>query len=93
MGAEVTEAVNCKNIEEVRGANKCKTPGTWPGQTSVVLQLKKSGAERILISNCSDCSNTVMNSAPRMGLGIYHHTDHIFRTVDHELTRRLEDFE
>lgn len=48
------------------------------------------GAERILISNCSDCSNTVMNCAPKMGLGVYHHTDHIFRTVDHKLTRRLD---
>jgi len=28
MGATVTEAVNCKNIEVVRGVNKCKTPGT-----------------------------------------------------------------
>jgi proline reductase-associated electron transfer protein PrdC len=90
MGATVTEAVKCKNIEVVRGVNKCKTPGTCPGQTIGVLQLKKSGAQRILISNCSDCSNTIMNSAPKMGLGVYHHTDHIFRTVDHELTRRLE---
>lgn len=89
MGATVVDAVKCKNVEAIRGANKCKTPGTCPGQTSGVLQLKKSGAERILISNCSDCSNTIMNSAPKMGLGVYHHTDHIFRTVDHELTRRL----
>ena len=28
MGASVPEAINCKNIEQVRGANKCKTPGT-----------------------------------------------------------------
>ena len=28
MGATVTEVVNCKNIEVVRGVNKCKTPGT-----------------------------------------------------------------
>ena len=28
MGATVTEAINCKNIEVVRGVNKCKTPGT-----------------------------------------------------------------
>lgn len=90
MGATVVDAVKCKNVEVIRGANKCKTPGTCPGQTSGVLQLKKSGAERLLISNCSDCSNTIMNSAPKMGLGVYHHTDHIFRTVDHELTRRLE---
>lgn len=89
MGATVTEAVKCKNVEVIRGANKCKTPGKCPGQAAGVLKLKKSGAERILVSNCSDCTNTIMNSAPKMGLGVYHHTDHIFRTVDHELTRRL----
>ncbi|MTK12057.1 MAG: electron transporter [Clostridiaceae bacterium] len=55
------------------------------------MQLKKAGAERILIANCSDCTNTVMSCAPKAGLGVYHHTDHIFRTVDHKLTRRLEE--
>ncbi|MBI6875762.1 MAG: electron transporter [Clostridiaceae bacterium] len=55
------------------------------------MQLKKEGAERVLISNCSDCSNTVMNCAPKAGLPVYHHTDHIFRTVDHTLTRRLDE--
>lgn len=89
MGSEVVEVLPCKNIENIRGANKCKTPGTCPGQAGVVLQFKKAGAKRIIISNCSDCSNTVMNSAPKLGLGVYHHTDHVFRTVDHELTRRL----
>lgn len=89
MGATVTEAVKCKNVVDVHGANKCKTPGKCPGQAAGVLKLKKSGAERILISNCNDCTNTIMNSAPKLGLGVYHHTDHIFRTVDHELSRRL----
>ncbi len=89
MGSEVVEVLPCKNLEVIRGANKCKTPGTCPGQAAVVLQFKKAGAKRLIISNCSDCSNTVMNSAPQLGLGVYHHTDHVFRTVDHELTRRL----
>lgn len=90
MGATVTEVLKCKNVEEIRGVNKCKTPGDCPGQAQVVLKFKKAGSERLLISNCSDCSNTVMNCAPQMGLGVYHHTDHIFRTVDHEITRRLK---
>lgn len=89
MNSEVVEVLPCKNIENIRGVNKCKTPGTCPGQAAVALQFKKAGAKRIIISNCSDCSNTVMNSAPKLGLGVYHHTDHVFRTVDHELTRRL----
>jgi hypothetical protein len=42
-----------------------------------------------MIANCSDCSNTVMNCAPKAGLPVYHHTDHVFRTVDNPLTRRL----
>ncbi len=90
MGSEVVEVLPCKNIETIRGANKCKTPGTCPGQAQVVLKFKKAGAQRLIIANCSDCSNTVMNSAPQLGLGVYHHTDHVFRTVDHELTRRLK---
>lgn len=28
MGSEVVEVLPCKNIENIRGANKCKTPGT-----------------------------------------------------------------
>lgn len=90
MGAEVVEVLPCKNIENIRGANKCKTPGKCPGQAAVVLKFKKAGAERLIIANCSDCTNTVMNSAPQLGLGVYHHTDHVFRTVNHELTRRLK---
>ncbi len=90
MGSEVVEVLPCKNLEKIRGANKCKTPGDCPGQAAVVLKFKNAGAKRLIISNCSDCSNTVMNSAPKLGLGVYHHTDHVFRTVDHELTRRLK---
>jgi proline reductase-associated electron transfer protein PrdC len=89
MGSNVVEVLACKNIENIRGINKCKTPGKCPGQAAVILKFKKAGAKRLIISNCSDCSNTVMNSAPQLGLGVYHHTDHVFRTVNHELTRRL----
>lgn len=89
MGAQVTGVVECKNIVDVRGAKKCKTPGDCPGQAEKVIELKRSGAERIIISNCSDCSNTVMCCAPKMGIPVYHHTDHVFRTLDYTLTRRL----
>lgn len=90
MKSEVVAVTGCKNIVNLKGTNKCRTPGECPGQAGAVLQLKQAGAERILISNCSDCSNTVMNCAPKIGLGVYHHTDHVFRTIGYPLTRRLD---
>lgn len=89
MKSQVVAVTKCKNLVEIRGANKCLTPGHCPGQVQGIMDLKKNGAKRVLISNCSDCTNTVMACAPKMGVGVYHHTDHIFRTVDHELSRRL----
>ncbi|AYD39145.1 proline reductase-associated electron transfer protein PrdC [Clostridium fermenticellae] len=89
MHSKVVGVQKCKNVEVIKGSNKCKTPGDCPGQIAAVMNLKKSGAKRLLISNCSDCSNTVMCCAPKLGLPVYHHTDHVFRTVDHTLTRRL----
>lgn len=89
MGSKVAGVTTCKNVVEVRGTNKCLTPGDCPGQVQGIMYLKSQGAKRVLISNCSDCSNTVMCCAPKMGLPVYHHTDHVFRTLDHELTRRL----
>lgn len=89
MGAEVVAVTKCKNVVDVRGANKCQTPGDCPGQAQGIIYLKSKGAKRILISNCSDCSNTVMCCAPKMGIPVYHHTDHVFRTLDYPLTRRL----
>lgn len=89
MKSEVVGVTKCKNVDEIKGANKCKTPGDCPGQVAGIMYLKKQGAKRILISNCSDCSNTVMCCGPKVGLSVYHHTDHVFRTVDYPLTRRL----
>lgn len=89
MNSEVVGVAKCKNAIDVNGTDKCLTPGHCPGQVQAIMSLKQNGAERVLISNCSDCSNTVMGCAPQMGLGVYHQTDHIFRTVDHELTRNL----
>jgi len=89
MKSDVVGVAVCKNVEVVKGANKCKTPGDCPGQIAAIMQLKKQGAKRVLVANCSDCTNTVMCIAPKLGIPVYHHTDHVFRTVDHELTRRL----
>ncbi len=86
MKSDIKGVTFCKNYTE---NNKCKTPGTCPGQAQASLYLKSCGAKRIIISNCHDCSNTVMNSAPKMGMGVYHATDHILRTIEYPLVRRM----
>lgn len=88
MHSNVVEVAFCKNID--MDARKCATPGDCPGQVQAVMKLKKKGAKRLIIANCSDCSNTVMCCAPDLGLGVYHSTDHIFRTIGKSLTRRLQ---
>ncbi|HMM22762.1 MAG TPA: proline reductase-associated electron transfer protein PrdC [Selenomonadales bacterium] len=90
MGAPVVGVERCKQVLDVRGGIKCENPGNCPGQAEKVLKLKKSGAEVLLISNCSDCSNTVMGVAPKLKLPVYHHTDHALRTVNHPLIRKLK---
>lgn len=87
MGSEIKATVFCKNIAE---NGKCMTPGTCPGQVQKIMYLKSQGAKRIIMSNCNDCSNTVMSCAPKLGLGVYHATDHIFRTVGYPLSRRMK---
>ncbi|WP_418965734.1 proline reductase-associated electron transfer protein PrdC [Cetobacterium sp.] len=86
MGSTVKAVAFCKNIAN---NGKCMTPGVCPGQVERILFLKRENVKRVLISNCMDCSNTVMCCAPKLGLGVYHATDHIFRTIDYPLTRRL----
>ena len=53
------------------------------------MSLKKSGAEAVLISNCTDCTNTVMSCAPKLGLPVYHCTDGALRAVNHKLIRKF----
>jgi len=80
----------CKQAQEMpNGSRKCERPGNCPGQVSNNLQFKKDKCEYIIIGNCSDCSNTVMASGPKMGLKVIHQTDHIMRAVDHPLYRTL----
>ena len=86
MHAEVKGVAFCKNIAE---NGKCQTPGTCPGQAQVIMKLKSEGAKRVIIANCHDCSNTVMCSAPKLGIGVYHSTDHVMRTIDQTLIRRM----
>ena len=80
----------CKQAQEQpNGSRKCERPGNCPGQVANNLQFKKDKCEYIIIGNCSDCSNTVMASGPKMGLKVLHMTDHVMRAVDHPLYRTL----
>ena len=92
MNAKVVSMCKCKQaIENKPGAPlKCLRPGNCPGQVKNNLQFKKDKCEYILIGNCSDCSNTVMASGPKMGLKVFHQTDHVMRTVGHPLYRSLK---
>lgn len=92
MHGEVVSVCRCKQaIENKPGAPlKCLRPGNCPGQVKNNIQFKKDKCEYILIGNCSDCSNTVMASGPKMGLKVFHQTDHVMRTVGHPLYRSLK---
>lgn len=86
MNGVVASVARCKQAAEMKnGALKCERPGNCPGQAKNNIQFKKDGCEYIIIGNCSDCSNTVMGSAPKMGLKVFHQTDHVMRTIGHPL--------
>ena len=86
-----THVCYCKQAQEQpNGTRKCERPGNCPGQVKNNLEFKKAGCEYIIIGNCSDCSNTVMASGPKMGLKVFHQTDHAMRAVGHALYRTLK---
>jgi proline reductase-associated electron transfer protein PrdC len=90
MESEVVSVEHCKQAKDVKGALKCENPGNCPGQAEKILELRKKKAQALLISNCSDCTNTVMCVAPKLNMPVYHCTDHVMRTVNHPLIRRLK---
>jgi proline reductase-associated electron transfer protein PrdC len=90
MGSKVVGVEYCKQAKEVKSTRKCENPGRCPGQVQKVMALKKAGAEAVLISNCTDCSNTVMSCAPKMGLPVYHCTDGALRAVNIPLVRAIK---
>lgn len=89
MGSEVVDVQYCKQAHEIKGSLRCENPGRCPGQVQKVLALKKAGAQAVLISNCTDCSNTVMSCAPKLGLPVYHCTDGALRAVNQRLVRKI----
>jgi proline reductase-associated electron transfer protein PrdC len=91
MGTTVSGIEYCKQALPIgNGRYKCKNPGECPGQVEKVLKLRQSGAQALLIGNCSDCSNTVMAIAPKLSLPVYHTTDFALRSVGLPLIRKLK---
>lgn len=89
MNAEVVSVQKCKQAVEIKGNLKCENPGNCPGQALKVMNIKKAGAKHILIGNCTDCSNTVMGSAPQMELEVHHQTDTVLQTVGKDVIRHM----
>ena len=54
MGGEAVASVKCKRMEEINGRYRCTLPGTCPGQAEKVLELKRQGAEAIIVGTCED---------------------------------------
>ena len=54
MGGEIVASVKCKRMEEVNGRFRCTLPGICPGQAEKVLELKKHGAEALIVGTCED---------------------------------------
>ena len=79
MNGKVVSVCRCKQaIENKPGAPlKCLRPGNCPGQVKNNMQFKKDKCEYI------------MASGPKMGLKVFHQTDHVMRTVGHALYRTL----
>lgn len=90
LGSQVVGCEYCKQAVEVKNTRKCENPGKCPGQVQKIMALKKAGAQAVLISNCTDCSNTVMSCAPKLGLPVYHCTDGALRAVNHKLIRKFK---
>ena len=91
MNAEVVSVETCKQAVEMKTNLKCENPGNCPGQAQKVMNIKKEGAKHILIGNCTDCSNTVMGSAPKMNLEVHHQTDHVLQTVGKDVIRYMTE--
>ncbi|NLM06472.1 MAG: proline reductase-associated electron transfer protein PrdC [Tissierellia bacterium] len=53
---EIVGSVRCKRMEEIgdTGRFRCTLPGHCPGQAEKVLELKKMGAEAIIVGTCED---------------------------------------
>lgn len=90
MKSTVVGVEYCKQAHKTGCAYKCENPGHCPGQAGKIIALKRAGAKAVLVSNCTDCTNTVMSCAPNLGLKVFHCTDGALRSVNHKLIRRMK---
>ena len=88
MEATVVGVEFCKQAHLVKGNLKCDNPGKCPGQSQKVLSLRKQGAETLLISNCTDCTNTVLSITPQLKMPVYHCTDGALRAAGKKIIRK-----
>lgn len=54
MGGKVVASTRCDRMVKVGNVYKCEKPGVCPGQAKKVLELKKKGAEAVLVGTCQD---------------------------------------
>lgn len=54
MGSNIVGTTRCKRMVKVGERYRCDKPGVCPGQAEKVLELKKQGAEVILVGTCQD---------------------------------------
>ncbi len=92
MGAKICGVSYCKQAISVdNGGYKCENPGKCPGQSEKILELRKQGAQALLIGNCTDCSNTVSTIASRLHMPVHHITDGSLRSVGMKLVRKIHE--
>lgn len=91
MGANVVGLQWCKNavVNEKTGTAKCINPGICPGQAEKVLKLRATGADTLLVGNCTDCTNTVMGIAPKLKMPVMHTTDLARRATGMRVMRHM----
>ncbi len=54
MGANIVATTRCKRMIKVGERYRCDKPGICPGQAEKVLELRKKGAEVLLVGSCQD---------------------------------------
>lgn len=91
MEAEIVGSTICKNAKELKSSYKCEDPGNCPGQAEKVLEMRRLGADELLIGHCTDCSNTVMQATNKIGMKVHHGTDHALRAMSMDLIREIKN--
>lgn len=54
MDGNIVASTKCDRMVKVGNVYKCEKPGVCPGQAKKVLELKKKGAEAVLVGTCQD---------------------------------------